>query len=179
MDKLNELSNAVKAALDDLSGKKATALDEELALKDLLNAIANQNAAKVQPKFIIQLNQFKIEEATKRLEKAQSKLGSQVRAESRKTDDPGRKQQLAKAIDDLERLIPVAKSLANKPHEKEKLHDVHDDILEKLGLVSSPETALADLAKKEELLLHDMLQAAKGSDPNALEKVLYLCSWTN
>jgi hypothetical protein len=105
------------------------------------------------------------------MEKAQNKLGAQVRAEARRTDDPGRKQQLAQAIGDLERLIPTVKSLANKPQDRERLNDIHDDILEKLGLVSSPETALADLAKKEELLLHDILQAAKSGDPNALERV--------
>ncbi len=113
-------------------------------------------------------------DATKEVQKLQSQVVQQAKAEASKTDDLKRKDELNNAVKLLEDLlvqeINAAKEVSTKPtDEKSKdklklLTDQMEDILSKLDPMSPQ-----GIAQKEEDQLNKVMEAAKKKDTKALE----------
>lgn len=110
----------------------------------------------------------------KHLQKLTAKLGAQARDEANKTDDPRKKADLLKAVQDIEQLLPqeilAAKEVLEKPNDqkaKEKLQELSDKLQEALARadpLNADSNALTALQELEKLVA-----AAKKKDNKSLE----------
>ncbi len=110
----------------------------------------------------------------KNLQKLTSKLGAQARDEASKTDDPRRKQDLLKAVQDVEHLLPqeimAAKEVLEKPSDskaKERLQEISDKLQEALARadpLNADSNAISALAELDKLVA-----AAKKKDNKGLD----------
>jgi small-conductance mechanosensitive channel len=130
--------------------KDVDQLNDEL--QDLLSSVSGpkidlSNTARKEDEHVDKLVEYALKgdapgvaTEAKNLQKLTAKLGAQAREEAAKTEDPRRKQDLLKAVQDIEQLLPqeilAAKEVLEKPKDpkaKEKLQELSDKLQEALA----------------------------------------------
>lgn len=162
---LDKLVEATKELIDELSGAKALQREQEKQMRELEKAAERGDLAAVK-------------EIEKNIDRNNDLLATQARDKAAHEDDPNRKKDILKAVDELSKLIPeerkAAEEAAAHPEDKaaqQKLKDIDADIKQAMDQINSGPEALKHAVDKQKEELEAMKDAARRGDQKEVDRL--------
>lgn len=166
---MKEVYEQIKDTLSEISGQKAQLVSAvcslEAALDELKKCCKNKDHQGV-------------EDATKKVNRANKKVESQAKALAATRTDSAERKYVMDLIDDINEFVPKelisAKALVSNPNDsesREKLDDTDHRIRQDLAFLREPEACLANSIKRVELGLNKLVLVAKKGNEKKVKEV--------